>query len=1162
MTWDGEQLEGKLPGRQGRLIFAYLLLNRSRPVRRDELVEALWADEGLPTGGESLLAPPLSRLRKALGQNRLEGRTELTLNLGDQAQVDCEVAQEKLAAAQDAGADVGPEVLGAAWQDALEAASILEGGLLPGLDARWIDEHRAYFDELRLKSLEAVARIGARLGPAEQSKAERAARSAVEASPFRESARAALIEVLEAQGNVAEAMRSYEELRVLLRDELGSFPSPALSAIHDRLLRAHEGSGRAGKQAGTPAAGKRSRPRPTARSIGREIDPRIEDRRLVGRDRILGSLREELELATAGELRIALLAGEGGVGKTRLAAELAASRDDVVTLYGRAEPDEVRPFSIWSGLLRSAVRQAVDIDPGKIVGGDGPTLARLLPELGRRMDLPAPGPTSDLESERQALFGAVMRMIGRFSSRQPMLIVLDDLHWADRSTLRLLASLAGDNPPLGILALGIYRDTELPRDSHLPETLSQLQRRLPTTRIPVDALDEKDVGRLIAGRLDESLAPVIRDQTGGNPFFIEQLVRNLEESGAAGPGEVPPEIREVITQRVSRLPDGSPEVLARAALAGRDFSLEIIARTTSEEEDRLIELLDASVSAGLLDESPAVPGRYSFVHALVRSTLGESLSLTRRATVHRQIGEAIEQRSQTAGQRSRNLPILAWHFSQAGPSEADRAVHYATLAARQAEERLAYDEAVGFYEGAIATCRADEPVDHGLLAELLLSKAGAEWRMGRLPQSGLTFVTAAEAARESGRSELFARAANGSSWSSWETFENVRDTPISLLTEALELLPDEVSPLQAETLANLAHLKFFSGDPDDDADAMSARAIAMADELDDATYFRVTVSLQFFLLQSKSAGYRLDAADRAVRIAEESEDREDLAEALALRAVMLTCAGKGPESSADIRRLTELSETLPQVRNTSNSLQAARYFLEGRWEEGERLTRKALAEDIPSSARVAMTDAMHYMDFAQRGRLGEVVDFLELEAKVAASWETWPAWEVGLALGYWQAGDRERAEAQIGTVDLRSVVSITRMDLLKPVFCGVGVLLASAMENRALAEVITGLLDGKDDAWTIFGPGAPTFGPNSLLRGEMLLLLDRDEEAAAALEGAILTCESMSARPFLARAELALAEAQERLGDPDGEDRRVELRRSGLETARELDLKPLLDRHG
>ncbi|MDQ2623411.1 MAG: AAA family ATPase, partial [Actinomycetota bacterium] len=655
VTWDGRSLESELPGRQGRLIFAYLVLNRARPVRRDALVEALW--EGVPNGGDALLAPPLSRLRKALGAGKLKGRTELTLVLEEDVRIDWEEAQESLAEAQRLLASGGDAQ--AAWQSALNAETILGGGLLPGLEARWIDEHRVVAEEMRLKALEAVARSGARLGPSEQARAERAARGAVEASPFRESARAAQIEVMQAQGNVAEALRSYEELRVLLREELGTFPSSELTALHEQLLNAHETPAR------PVATGNNGRSSSEPVLPGELIDPRMKETELVGRSEIMEQLEDELEKASVGELRIALLSGEGGVGKTRLAAELAAGQSDVAVLYGRCEPDEIRPFRIWSGLLRTALGQLADTDINQIVGPDGPTLSRLLPELSKKLDLPPPGPPADLEFERQALFGAVMRMIGRLSLIKPILIVLDDLHWADRSTLLLLSSLAGDNPPRGVLALGIYRDTDLAPDSFLLETLVNLQRRRPTLRLKVGALESSEVGRLIEGRVNESLAPVLHDQTGGNPFYIEQMVRHIEETGGDDPEAVPAELRQIIIQRAASLPDGGAELLGRAALIGLDFELEILLNTTAENEDRVIELLDAAVQAGLLDESAAVPGRYSFVHALLRSTLDEEMSLTRRAQVHRNIGEAIEK--QTCQGEERRLGELAWHFGQAGP---------------------------------------------------------------------------------------------------------------------------------------------------------------------------------------------------------------------------------------------------------------------------------------------------------------------------------------------------------------------------------------------------------------------------------------------------------------------------------------------------------------
>ena len=1157
MSWDGEHLEGKLPGRQGRLIFAYLVLNRHRPVRRDELVEALWADEGLPSGGEALLAPPLSRLRKALGRNRLVGRAELQLNLGEDASIDCEVAQDKLTRAQEAGSDADADRLDAAWRDALEAERIFEGGLLPGLEARWIEEQRAHFEELRLRSLETVARIGARLGPPERARAEKAARNAVEASPFRESARIALIEALEAQGNVAEALRAYEDLRILLRDELGTFPSAELNAIHERLLNAHEN-----EKEPSPAPPRKPKPAPSPTKMGTEIDPRIRERDLVGRDAIMEKLQAELDLAVAGELRIALLAGEGGVGKTRLAAELAASRDDIITLYGRAEPDEVRPFSIWSGLLRSAVRQVGDIDPAEIVGGDGPTLARLLPELNRRMDLPAPGPTSDLESERQALFGAVFRMIGRYSARQPMLIVLDDLHWADPSTLRLLASLAGDDPPSGILALVLYRDTELPADSQLPETLTNLQRRLPTTRIQVETLDEADVRKLIKGRLDDSLAPVIHDQSGGNPFFVEQLVRNLEESGDTRPDAVPPEIREVIAQRVARLPEGGPELLARATLIGRDFDLAILQRTTNEDEDRIIELLDAAVGAGLIDESSSVPGRYSFVHALVRGTLAESLSLTRRAAIHRRIGEAIEQRNQSryGHQRDRDLPTLAWHFTQAGPAEADRAIHYATQAAHQAEGRLAYDEAVAFFDGAIAACRADEPIDHGLLAELLLRRAEAEWRMGRLPQSGRTFFEAARAARESNIPELIARAAMGTTWGSWDTFESDRKEQGRLLREALDAVGPGDSPLRAQLLASLAQILYFSGGVSTQAREMAIEATDMADRLDDPyTYFVANLAASFYRWEPDNLEMREPIANRLVKIAESSEDPEDLAEALAWRAVVYINLGRKAEADADVARFDVLANTLPQIGVTQAALHSARMVREGRWEEAEQLVGATMMRDIPTAARVALTDPLLFMIKAEQGRLGEHLERAKEMAAQSTDWEHWPTWRMGYYLAMVQSGRGEEVRERVDRYTTRDVEEIESRNITFLSFCSLASMVACEIEFERGARTLVELMEPYSGEWTIVGPAGATLGPVDMHLGEISLMLGDHRAAATWLERSLDTCEAMNARPYLAHSAMHLAVALQRLGDPEPV-RTEQLMAKGRQIAEELEMKMLVDR--
>ena len=236
ILWDGERLEAALPGRQAPLLFAYLTLHRGRPVRRDELIDALWSDEGPPPGGDGLLRPLLSRLRRALGDGRLEGRAELRLLFPDDAWIDWEFAHEALRARARVASERRPrDGLGAragrARRRRARPAPRLRG-------AAGSSRFRTELEDRRIELLETVAVCGAMLGEGELHDAERAARLAVEAAPFRESARAALLQVLRRRGNVAEALFAYDEFRGLLRDELGSAPGPQLLALHAELLRA------------------------------------------------------------------------------------------------------------------------------------------------------------------------------------------------------------------------------------------------------------------------------------------------------------------------------------------------------------------------------------------------------------------------------------------------------------------------------------------------------------------------------------------------------------------------------------------------------------------------------------------------------------------------------------------------------------------------------------------------------------------------------------------------------------------------------------------------------------------------------------------------------------------------------------------------------------
>jgi DNA-binding SARP family transcriptional activator len=228
----GRRIDGELPGRQGRLLLAYLAVNRDRVASRDELAEALWP-RGLPSAPELALSALLSKLRRLLPDDALEGRSAVRLELGRHARVDVEAARdgihraEALIAARDWYASIGPTLV---------AHNISQRRFLPGEDGAWIDERRRELDDIRIRALECTARRSLGIGGAEVAVAQRTARRLIDLSPYRESAYALLMEAFERQGNIAEALRVYESLRGLLREELGAAPSPTVQQMHERLL--------------------------------------------------------------------------------------------------------------------------------------------------------------------------------------------------------------------------------------------------------------------------------------------------------------------------------------------------------------------------------------------------------------------------------------------------------------------------------------------------------------------------------------------------------------------------------------------------------------------------------------------------------------------------------------------------------------------------------------------------------------------------------------------------------------------------------------------------------------------------------------------------------------------------------------------------------------
>ena len=352
-----------------------------------------------------------------------------------------------------------------------------------------------------------------------------------------------------------------------------------------------------------------------------------------------------------------LLAGDPGIGKTRLLAETAvrAFASGAIVLAGRAPEETLVPYQPFLEALGHYVFRA-PLEELRVVAREyGAELGRLIPALRRRVpELPPPDP-GDPETDRYRLFEAVAGLLAEISAAVPVLIVLDDLQWADRPTLLLLRHLARSPQNTRVSIMGAYRDVDQWSEG-FDAALAGLRRERLMVQIDVGGLPEAEAIELVrlraGGTPSLAFVQALYRETEGNPFFIEEIVRHLTDAGVrsqdAGARDLervglPEDVRDVISRRLDRLAPGSIEWLRVAAVIGRDFDSALLERVLGFDEDRFLSALEDALDAGLVAEAPGDPGRYSFAHALIRETLYEGMSSARRARVHRRVGVALEE---------------------------------------------------------------------------------------------------------------------------------------------------------------------------------------------------------------------------------------------------------------------------------------------------------------------------------------------------------------------------------------------------------------------------------------------------------------------------------------------------------------------------------------
>ena len=531
--------------------------------------------------------------------------------------------------------------------------------------------------------------------------------------------------------------------------------------------------------------------------------------------------------ATAsGATQLVLLSGEPGIGKTRLASELALGVADKggEVLAGHCDELVGAPYQPFAEALRHHLAQPGAADTLGAAAGE---LARLVPELGQVVPGLAAPLSADPDAERLRLFEAVRAWLADLASRRPVMLVLDDLHWAEAGTLLLMRHLVVNEPVPQLLMLGTYRDTDLDRTHPLSGMLGELRRRPEVTRIPLDGLDAGEVTELMTQAAGHDLAEdgmalalAVQEETGGNPFFVGEVLRHLAESGAivysggrwaaAGTDNdrlLPEGVREVVGRRVSRLGEATQQALSIAAVIGTEFGLEVLGAVSGRSDDDLIDALDPALDAHLITETGV--GRYRFSHALARQTLHAELSTTRRARLHRSVAQSLE--SLYEHDLDAVTTELAYHWTEAGPATAqDQAMAYARRAGELAERRVAPEEAARWYGQARELLDGADPrIDAELATRIAQAMA-----LGGLAGWKEAVHEAARAAEAVGDPALMAESlctsrrtvlAEGSP-------EAADAEKIQLLERAIALCPDEDRMLWARLSGALAAELVYTGD--------------------------------------------------------------------------------------------------------------------------------------------------------------------------------------------------------------------------------------------------------------------------------------------------------------------------------------------------------------
>jgi len=1149
-----------LGGAKQRAVLAILILYRGELLSGERLADELWGERPPATAAKTLQGY-ISRLRKTLGEDLLRTRGRgyvLTLPSG---QLDVDEF--------DRLAGEGRTALSAG--DAATAAERLRGALAlwrgPALAdfsyEPFAQAEIARLEQARLASLEDRIEADLALGRHGQLVAE--LERLVREHPARERLRGQLMLSLYRAGRQAHALESYRSGRRAMIDELGIEPGHALQDLEAAILR-HDA-------ALDPPAEVSTSPRPvsTAETARIRSADALSREPVLGREAPLGQLRSGLDAAFDGRGVMFTVGGEAGIGKSRLADELArdARERGAQVVWGRCwEAGGAPAYWPWVQVLRSLLNDRAIVDLRSFRGAGVSSLLALIPEQ-RDASVALVTPPAESEAARFQLFDAVAWLLRQATGAHPVVIVLDDLHAADTPSLLLLQFLAGQLGDVPLMLVGLYRDDDPGERGALSACLASLAREQTTCRMRLTGLTASDtaamIDAIIGRHVADLVARTIHTETEGNPLFVGEIVRLLEAEGrldqpldeARRGRQLPDTIREVIGQRLRRLTPDCRRLLEVASTLGREFGIMELAAVEEIDETAALELFDEAITARILAETPTA-GRLRFSHTLVRDTLYEALTAGHRRAAHLRAGEILERLC--APDPEPHLAELAHHFSEALPSgDTGRAVDYAHRAGDHAVALLAYEEAARLYALALRGLDMQAEAAPEKRCALLVALGDARARAGDEPASRDAFLQAAAIASSADLSVLQAQAALGYGgrfvWS--RAYDDLHLIP--LLESALQALPGKASALRVRVMARLAGA--LRDHPSRDRGAsLSAQAVGIARGLGDPATLAYALDGHYSaLMWPETADQRLTIADEIVTLAELVGDEERAAAGRLYRVIANMELGRILQAEQELDIIAEQAARLRQPAQLwlATASRANLALFQGSFDQAQALIDEALTLGARAQRRDAVLSHRLQLFVLDR-ETGGNVDIEALIKDAVSIFPTRPVFRCALAYIHAQLGDASRAQAEIDDLAGQDFATVQRdTDYLFSL-----AFVADAADTLADLQTAAVLYDLLAPYAHLNAINADEVGTGSVSRtlGVLAAALSRWDDGTRHFEAALVHNEHMGALPWLAHTQHDYARMLLARDMPGDRERAHQLLAAAAEQYERLGMTPWLPR--